>query len=113
MLPQEIKKFPISEYLDKICSNLQNSPSHFLILTAETAAGKSTILPLALLEQFSGKIFITEPRRLAVLGVASRVSELKNQPVGKDVGYKIHLESKISSETRLEVATEAILVKQL
>lgn len=113
MLPQEIKKFPISEYLDDICSNLHNSQSHFLILTAETAAGKSTILPLALLEQFSGKIFITEPRRLAVLGVASRVSELKNQPIGKDVGYKIHLESKISSETRLEVATEAILVKQL
>lgn len=113
MLPQEIKKFPISEYLDDICSNLHNSQSHFLILTAETAAGKSTILPLALLEQFSGKIFITEPRRLAVLGVASRVSELKNQPVGKEVGYKIHLESKISSETRLEVATEAILVKQL
>lgn len=113
MLPQEIKKFPISEYLDDICSNLHNSQSHFLILTAETAAGKSTILPLALLKQFSGKIFITEPRRLAVLGVASRVSELKNQPVGKEVGYKIHLESKISSETRLEVATEAILVKQL
>lgn len=109
----KIKEFPITQYLDEICGTLKKSSSRFLILTAETAAGKSTILPLALLEKFDGKIMMTEPRRLAVLGVANRVSELNNESCGKTVGYKIHLENKISDQTRLEVVTEAILIRQL
>ena len=114
--------FPITPYLDDICDTLKKSPSRFLILTAETAAGKSTVLPLALLQKFSGKILMTEPRRIAVLGVANRVSELWSEAGagdGKDsrkvdeVGYKIHLEKHITPDTRLEVVTEAILVRQL
>lgn len=114
--------FPITPYLDDICETLKNSPSRFMILTAETAAGKSTVLPLALLQKFSGKILMTEPRRIAVLGVANRVSELwsgEGASAGKDprkadeVGYKIHLEKHITPDTRLEVVTEAILVRQL
>ena len=110
-MTDEIQKFPITPYLDQICDALKNSPSRFLILTAETAAGKSTVLPLALLEHFSGKIIMTEPRRIAVLGVANRVGELNEK--AEEVGYKIHLESKITCETRLEVVTEAVLVRQL
>ena len=110
-MTEEIQKFPITPYLEQICDTLKKSPSHFLVLTAETAAGKSTVLPLALLENFSGKIIMTEPRRIAVLGVANRVGELTEKP--KEVGYKIHLESRITCETRLEVVTEAILVRQL
>ena len=110
-MTEEIQKFPITPYLEQICDTLKKSPSHFLVLTAETAAGKSTVLPLALLEHFFGKIIMTEPRRIAVLGVANRVGELTEKP--KEVGYKIHLESRITCETRLEVVTEAILVRQL
>lgn len=110
-MTEEIQKFPITPYLEQICDTLKKSPSHFLVLTAETAAGKSTVLPLALLEHFSGKIIMTEPRRIAVLGVANRVGELTEKP--KEVGYKIHLESRITCETRLEVVTEAILVRLL
>ena len=110
-MTEEIQKFPITPYLEQICDTLKKSPSHFLVLTAETAAGKSTVLPLALLEHFSGKIIMTEPRRIAVLGVANRVGELTEKP--EEVGYKIHLESRITCETRLEVVTEAILVRQL
>ena len=109
-------QFPITPYLEDICVTLKNSPSRFLILTAETAAGKSTVLPLALLKNFEGKILMTEPRRLAVLGVSNRVSELWEKEYSgnfKEIGYKIHLESKIYNETRLEVVTEAILVRQL
>jgi ATP-dependent helicase HrpB len=108
--------FPITPYLDDICETLKKSPSRFLILTAETAAGKSTVLPLALLQKFSGKILMTEPRRLAVLGVANRVSEIwSGECSGKpdEVGYKIHLEKHVTRDTRLEVVTEAILVRQL
>ena len=109
-------QFPITPYLEDICVTLKNSPSRFLILTAETAAGKSTVLPLALLKNFEGKILMTEPRRLAVLGVSNRVSELWEKEYSgnfKEIGYKIHLESKIYNETRLEFVTEAILVRQL
>ena len=113
----DLSQFPITPYLDDICSALKNSSSRFLILTAETAAGKSTVLPLALLENFTGKILMTEPRRIAALGVATRLAELSdggNPGEGKNpVGYKIHLESKLSRNTRLEVVTEAILVRQL
>ena len=111
---KELSQFPITPYLEQICDALKNSSSRFLILTAETAAGKSTVLPLALLQNFSGKILMTEPRRIAVLGVANRLGELAScGEDGNPVGYKIHLESKITRDTRLEVVTEAILVRQL
>ncbi len=105
-----MNQYPITPYLDDICAALRNSPSRFLILTAETAAGKSTVLPLALLQNFSGKMIMTEPRRIAVLGVANRLAE---SATPGEVGYKIHLENNITKETRLEVVTEAILVRQL
>ena len=109
----ELAEFPITSHLENICDSLKNSPSRFLVLTAETAAGKSTILPLALMEKFSGKIIMTEPRRIATLGVANRLADLCGQEVGERVGYKIHLENKVSTDTQLEVVTEAILVRQL
>lgn len=110
---ERIKDFPITPHLSKICQTIKASPSGFTILTAQTAAGKSTVLPLALLENFEGKILMTEPRRLAVLGVSARVSDLMEESVGQTVGYRIHLDKKISEKTRFEVATEAILVRML
>lgn len=104
--------YPITPYLEQICSELKNSLTRFLILTAETAAGKSTVFPLSLLKNFSGKIIMTEPRRIAVLGVANRLAELSEEEKNP-IGYKIHLENKITEDTRLEVVTEAILVRQL
>ncbi|MCR4742262.1 MAG: DEAD/DEAH box helicase [Treponema sp.] len=111
--PQEIKNYPISAHLEEICSALKNSPSRSLILTAETGAGKSTVLPLSLLKEFQGKILMTEPRRISVLGIANRISSLLGENCGDSVGYQVHLEKKLSEKTRLEVVTEAILVKQL
>ena len=116
MMNSKIAEYPITSFLDEICESLKKSPSRYLILTAETAAGKSTILPLALLEKFPGKMIMTEPRRIAVLGVANRVGELWETACDgnpDEVGYKIHLENKITKDTRLEVVTEAILVRQL
>lgn len=110
---ETISQFPVTSYLNEICGKLKQSESRFLVLTAETGAGKSTILPLGLLENFSGKILMTEPRRLAVLGVANRVSSLLQEDCGKTAGYKIHLENKTSKDTRLEIITEAILVRYL
>lgn len=56
---------------------------------------------------------MTEPRRIAALSIAERVSEILGEPCGKTCGYKIHLENKISSETKIEVVTEAVLSRIL
>lgn len=112
-MSKDISAFPITEHLSQICDAIKASDSRALVLTAETGAGKSTILPIALLQNFSEKILMTEPRRIAVLGVANRVSDLLDEECGQSVGYKIHLESKSSAKTRLEVMTEAVLVKML
>lgn len=109
----QIKSLPIYSHLEEICGALKSSPSRFLVLTAETGAGKSTAVPLALLENFPKKILMLEPRRLAAVNVASRVAELLGEQVGQTAGYKVFLENKTCGSTRLEVMTEAILTRRL
>ena len=113
LYPDLVKQLPIAPYLDDICVSLKSSPSHSLILTAETGAGKSTALPLALLNHFSGKIIMLEPRRIATLSVASRVSTLLGEEVGKTAGYVMRLESRVSEAARFTVMTEAVLTRML
>ncbi len=110
---KDISIFPITPYISQICTELKNSLSHTLVLTAETGAGKSTVLPVGLLENFSGKIIMTEPRRIAALGVANRVADLLDEECGQTAGYKVHLENKVSASTRLEVVTEAVLLRKI
>lgn len=112
-IPKQIENLPITPYLAKICKTLKESESRFLVLTAETAAGKSTAVPFALLQEFEGKILMLEPRRLAVTAISERVSELMGEQTGGTVGYRLHLDSCTSSKTRLEVITEAILIRKL
>ena len=111
--PDLINQLPITPHLDDICVSLKSSRSHSLILTAETGAGKSTALPLALLNHFSGKIIMLEPRRIAALSVASRVSTLLGEEIGKTAGYVMRLESRVSEVTRFTVMTEAVLTRML
>lgn len=118
MLNSVLKDFdfpdlPITPFLNQICSELKASPSRFLIVTAETAAGKSTAIPLALFKSFSKKIIMLEPRRIATLSIANRISNLLNEEPGNTVGYRMYLESKISEKTKLEIVTEAILTKKI
>lgn len=85
-----------------------------VILEAPPGAGKSTILPLHLLDESwlqSRKILLLEPRRLAAKAVAMRMAELRQQEVGDEVGYRIRFESRVSKRTRLEVVTEGILTR--
>ncbi|MCR5217678.1 ATP-dependent helicase HrpB [Treponema sp.] len=111
--PEEIKNLPVYPFLDQICDNLKNNPYHSLVLTAETAAGKSTAVPLALLKNFSGKIYMLEPRRVAAFNIASRVSELLGEETGETCGYSVHLENKSSDKTRFVVMTDAVLTRKM
>lgn len=110
--PSSIDNLPITPFLDEAASLLAG-PERALVLTAETGAGKSTAMPLALLNYFPGKILMLEPRRIAALAVASRVATLLGEEVGETSGYRMHLETCVSAKTRFEVLTEAILVRML
>ena len=104
---------PIIPVLPHVQAALQNGPA---ILSAPTGSGKTTIVPLALLEEewLAGrKIIMLEPRRIAARAAAARMSELIGEPLGGTVGYRIRFDSKVSSRTRIEVVTEGILTRRL
>ncbi len=87
-----------------------------LLVSAPPGAGKSTILPLTVLnESFLSeqKIIMLEPRRLAARAIAGRMASLLGEKVGETVGYRIRFETQISSKTRIEVVTEGILTRML
>ena len=84
-----------------------------LIVTAPPGTGKSTVLPLKMLQAVRGKILMLEPRRVAARQIAERMAWTLGEPVGRTVGYRIRFESKVSSQTRIEVLTEGILTRML
>jgi len=87
-----------------------------VLLEAPPGAGKSTIVPIALLQSpwLKGqKILMLEPRRIAARAVANRMSVLLGEPIGRTVGFRTRLETRVSRETRLEVVTEGILTRML
>lgn len=85
-----------------------------LVVTAPPGVGKSTRLPLSLLNTIKdGKILILEPRRLAARQIAERMAFLLHETVGQTVGYRIRFEHKVSNNTRIEVLTEGILTRML
>ncbi|HPC71670.1 MAG TPA: DEAD/DEAH box helicase, partial [Treponema sp.] len=103
-------KLPLVPYLPEIVENLNRQGR--LILHAEPGSGKSTLVPLALLEK-PGSIIMLEPRRIAAIGIAARMAELLEEPVGKTVGYAVRMERRTSAATRIEVLTEGLLVRRL
>jgi len=110
----KIPDFPIQQIIPDIKRVLEKQA--LLILQAPPGAGKSTILPLHLLEEswLAGKkIIMLEPRRIAARAVATRMASLCEEPVGKTIGYRIRFENKVSAQTRIEIVTEGILTRML
>ena len=85
------------------------------VLQAPPGAGKTTRVPLALLDAAlcEGRIIMLEPRRLAARAAAERMAETLGQRAGETVGYRVRGEAKISKSTRIEVVTEGILTRML
>ncbi len=81
------------------------------VLTAPPGAGKTTRVPLALMDRVRGRILMLEPRRLAARAAAERMAETLGEPVGRSVGYRIRGES--VPGTRIEVVTEGILTRMI
>ncbi|WP_333819368.1 ATP-dependent helicase HrpB [Ohtaekwangia sp.] len=106
--------YPISEVLPSLRTNLANRK--IVILQAPPGAGKSTVLPLELLDEpwLQGKkIVMLEPRRLAAKSVAQRMANLRDEDIGETVGYRVRFDTRVTKQTRLEVVTEGILTRML
>lgn len=105
---------PVAEILPELCNLLMEQPR--VVLSAPPGAGKSTYLPLYLLQQpaFANKrILLLEPRRLAARAIASYLATQLGETVGETVGYQIRQESKFSARTRLLIVTEGILTRKI
>ncbi|PJK07375.1 ATP-dependent helicase HrpB [Lysobacteraceae bacterium NML08-0793] len=104
--------FPVGEILPEILQSLAAHPR--LVLEAPPGAGKTTQVPLALLDApwLSGqKILMLEPRRVAARAAAMFMAQQLGEAVGETVGYRIRFEKKVSARTRIEVVTEGILTR--
>ncbi len=113
-ISNELSSFPVHDVILQLKSLLTNSNN--VILQAPPGAGKSTIVPIELLNEpwLQGKkIIMLEPRRLAARSVAYRMADLLKEEVGNTVGYRVRFENAIGKRTRLEVVTEGILTRML
>jgi ATP-dependent helicase HrpB len=105
---------PIGEALPALGAALASHRK--VVLQAPPGAGKSTIVPLALLESgwLAGRtLLMLEPRRIAARAVAQRMAQLIGETVGQTVGIRTRLETRVGRATRIEVVTEGILTRML
>jgi ATP-dependent helicase HrpB len=107
-------RLPVTTALPELAAAL--SRTGLAVLQAPPGAGKSTGVPLALLDApwLAGqRMLVLEPRRLAARAVANRMASLLGESVGETVGYRMRLDTKVGPRTRIEVVTEGILTRQL
>jgi ATP-dependent helicase HrpB len=86
------------------------------VLVAPPGAGKTTVVPLALMDEpwtAGGKLIVLEPRRLAARAAAERMARSLGEKVGETVGYRVRLQSRISARTRIEVVTEGVFSRMV
>ena len=109
-----MQKIPIDQILHELIARLEQG--NVAVLQAPPGAGKTTRVPLALLDApflGEGKIVMLEPRRLAAVNAARYMASCLGEEVGRRVGYSIRFERKVSRATRIEVVTEGILARRL
>ncbi|MDD2309026.1 MAG: ATP-dependent helicase HrpB [Desulfuromonadaceae bacterium] len=109
-----LPKLPIDDILPDLLDSIRNHQS--IILHAPPGAGKTTRVPLALLDILppeAGRIIMLEPRRIATVSAARWMASCLGEEVGRTVGYSIRFDSCTSAATRIEVVTEGILTRRI
>ncbi|WP_350336017.1 ATP-dependent helicase HrpB [Coralliovum pocilloporae] len=110
----DLSLLPIDDVLPDLLGALRQSTR--VVLAAEPGAGKTTRVPLALLDaawRDDGKIIMLEPRRLAARSAAGHMAHLLGEDVGQTVGYRVRMDSRISAKTRIELVTEGVFIRML
>jgi ATP-dependent helicase HrpB len=105
---------PIDAVLGDLAAALAQGST--AVLVAPPGAGKTTRVPLALLEApwtKDGTIIVLEPRRIAARAAAERMAQTLGEKVGETVGYRVRFGSKVSRRTRIEVVTEGIFTRRI
>jgi ATP-dependent helicase HrpB len=105
---------PIHDALPALQAALADQTS--AVLVAPPGAGKTTVVPLALLDQpwvAGGRIIVLEPRRLAARAAAARMAWALGEAVGETVGFRVRMQSKVSARTRIEVVTEGVFTRMI
>ena len=105
---------PIDAVLPEVSAALETGTA--AVLVAPPGAGKTTRVPLALLDapwRGDGRIIVLEPRRLAARGAAARMAQTIGEPLGGLVGMRARLASKVSAATRIEVVTEGVFTRMI
>jgi len=107
-------KLPIVQLLGEL--RLHLFELDHAVVQAEPGAGKTTIIPLALLQESwlkGRKIIVLEPRRMAAKAAAQRMAALLKEKVGERVGYRVRQDTRVSAITQIEVVTEGVLTRML
>ncbi|MBI2053198.1 MAG: ATP-dependent RNA helicase [Candidatus Sungbacteria bacterium] len=106
---------PVERSREKIVSAIRDNQVTLILGT--TGSGKTTRIPQFILDAgivgTEGRIVCTQPRRLAAVGVASRVAGERDQEIGEEVGYHIRFERRASGETRLKFVTCGVLLREV
>jgi ATP-dependent helicase HrpB len=105
---------PIHDVIDDLKAALCESTS--AVLVAPPGAGKTTVVPLALMDApwvDGRKLIVLEPRRLAARAAAARMAHTLGEAVGERVGYRVRLQSKVSAKTQVEVVTEGVFSRMI
>lgn len=105
---------PIQAVLPDVAATLAQTSN--LVVQAPPGSGKTTVLPLALLDEVwarQGRLVVLEPRRLAARLAARRMADLLGEAVGETVGYRVRLDSKVGPKTRIELNTDGVFLRRL
>ena len=105
---------PVTEVLPALADALALKGS--AVLVAPPGAGKTTLVPLYLLDQIAasdGRIILVEPRRLAARAAARRMADILGEDVGQTVGWRMRLDTRVSERTRIEVVTEGVFTRMI
>lgn len=114
MTTRSLPELPVSAVLPALGAALGAGNS--AVLVAPPGAGKTTLVPLALLDASwlgAGKIVLLEPRRLAARAAARRMAQLLDEEPGATVGYAMRMENRTSAKTRILVVTEGVLARMI
>jgi ATP-dependent helicase HrpB len=102
---------PVTEVLEPFVQALALQGA--AVLVAPPGAGKTTLVPLYLLNSVEGKIILLEPRRVAARAAARRMASLLGEEVGQTVGYAMRLDTRQSAATRILVVTEGVFTRMI
>lgn len=109
-----LSRLPIDDALGDVCSRL--NMGNKAVLVAAPGAGKTSRVPLALLQapwNLGKKLIVLEPRRLAARAAAEHMAGLLNEKVGETIGYRVRMDSNTGPDTRVEFVTEGVFTRMI